>query len=278
MAYIDHIRTCNNHDLSNFVPFYTPDDLLIGHIHAQYLLSLNEFPDILEVNADKVSIKHCDDLTAAMKAVCDDLRAQGLIPNWRDEAYRVSRTFADQPIFEMERAATPLFGIRGYGVHINGYVKKTDGLYMWVARRAKDRAICPGMLDNMVAGGQPAGLSLQENIIKECAEEAGMDADLAKLAKPVGMVSYAMETDGGLKPDVLFCYDIELPESFTPENTDGEVESFQLMPISEVAEIVKNTFEFKFNCNLVIIDFLIRHGFINPDTEKDYEALVTGLR
>ena len=77
----------------------------------------------------------------------------------------------------------PRFGIRAFGVHINGFVKKSDGLHMWVGKRAMDRAICPGMFDNMVAGGQPANLSLMDNIVKECAEEANIPEILARSAK-----------------------------------------------------------------------------------------------
>jgi hypothetical protein len=49
-----------------------------------------------------------------------------------------------------------------------------------------------------------------------------------------------------------------------------------LVPIDEVAAIVRETEQFKFNCNLVIIDFLVRHGLIGPD-EPDYVAIVQGL-
>ncbi|MEC8136822.1 MAG: DUF4743 domain-containing protein, partial [Pseudomonadota bacterium] len=38
-----------------------------------------------------------------------------------------------------------------------------------------------------------------------------------------------------------------------------------------------DTFAFKFNCNLVIIDFLIRHGILDPDSEPDYTDLCRGL-
>jgi hypothetical protein len=48
------------------------------------------------------------------------------------------------------------------------------------------------------------------------------------------------------------------------------------MPIDEVAAIVRDTEQFKFNCNLVIIDFLVRHGLIGPD-EPDYVAIAQGL-
>jgi hypothetical protein len=47
--------------------------------------------------------------------------------------------------------------------------------------------------------------------------------------------------------------------------------------MEKVMQVVETTTEFKFNCNLVIIDFCIRHGLIGPDRE-DYLDLVQGLR
>ena len=40
---------------------------------------------------------------------------------------------------------------------------------------------------------------------------------------------------------------------------------------------VAETREFKFNCNLIVIDFLIRHGLIGPE-RPDYIEIVEGLR
>ncbi len=171
----------------------------------------------------------------------------------------------------------PYFGFRSWGVHMNGYVQKDDGIHMWIAHRAKDKPTYPGMLDNMVAGGQPTGLGFLENMIKECAEEAAIPENLSRNLKPVGTVSYLYETTEGLKPDVMVNYDLELPADFVPRCADGEVERFELMPLAEVAEIVRSSFDFKFNCALVIIDFLIRHGFLTADNEPDYSQLTTGL-
>jgi len=133
------------------------------------------------------------------------------------------------------------------------------------------------MLDNMVAGGQPIDLSLWDNVIKESAEEAGIPEDLAARARPVGAVTYCMEAKSGLKPDCMFCYDLELPADFEPECTDGEVEAFELWPLLRVAEAVRDSRAFKFNCNLVILDFLVRHGWI-PADDPDYVEIVCGLR
>lgn len=278
MGFIDHIQACNNHDLSRFVAFQAPDSVPIGWVRRDNLTHLADFDDVFDLENGGVRLKDHADLTATMAKVTQGLHQRGLIEGWRDELYRVTPRFGQSPLFLIERAAVPFFGIKAFGVHINGFVRDGNDLKMWVAKRASDRMVCPDMLDNMVAGGQPAELSLMENIIKECAEEADIPEDLARQARPVGAISYLMETDNGLKPDVMFCYDLEMPQGFTPQNTDGEVQSFQLMKVEDVAEIVRTSFDYKFNCNLVVIDFLIRHGVIGPDETPEYEDLVRGLR
>lgn len=278
MGFIDHIAACNNHDLTKFAPFLSTTGDRIGWIKKDHLELLSIYRDALRVKDDQVVLKDMARATEHMDFVCRDLHKKGHLKNWREERYKVCQRFTDLALFEIERAATSFFGIRAFGVHLNGFVQNEDGIKLWVGKRAVDRPICPGMYDNMVAGGQPAGLGLMENLVKECAEEANVPEQLARQAKPVGTISYMMETDGGIKPDVMFCYDLELPESFTPVNTDGETESFDLWHIDQVADHIREGGNFKFNCNLVIIDFLIRHGVIDPDGEADYQALVSGLR
>ena len=143
-------------------------------------------------------------------------------------------------------------------------------------RRALDKPTYPGELDNMIAGGQPVGIGLMENVIKEAAEEAAVPAALAATAVAVGAISYCQETADGLKPDVMFTYDLELPADFVPHNTDGEIAEFMLLPAREVMEITEHTSDFKLNCALVNMDFCIRHGLLAPD-HPDYVAIVRGL-
>jgi isopentenyldiphosphate isomerase len=204
------------------------------------------------------------------------LADEGTIRGWRGEDYPISTAWGALALLRMERAAVPFFGATSYGVHLNGYVRDGGRLLMWIGRRARDKHTYPGMLDNMVAGGQPIGLSLRENLIKECAEEAAIPRPLAERAVPVGAISYRHQTAEGLKPDVQFCYDLEVPADFVPRNTDGEIESFVLLPIDEVARIVAETRDFKFNCNLVVIDFLVRHGVLDPE-RPDYLPIVRAL-
>jgi hypothetical protein len=45
-----------------------------------------------------------------------------------------------------------VFGIRKYGVHVNGYVIEDDGTWrMWIGQRSKTKQTFPGMFDNMVS-------------------------------------------------------------------------------------------------------------------------------
>jgi isopentenyldiphosphate isomerase len=281
MSYLDHIRACNNFDARGFRPLMA-GSARIGYVPHALAAELRRWPDVFRVEEDAVTLDpRLADFEARSRAVDAPLRRlaeEGLIESWREEPYPVTPDWHVPPLMQVERAACPHLGIRAFGVHLNGFVRKADGIHMWIARRAYDKPTFPGMLDNMVAGGQPIGMGLKDNMIKECGEEAGIPKALARTAVPVGMISYTHQPPEGCKPDQMFCFDLELPEDFTPQVTDGEVDDFYLWPVEKVAATVRDSFEFKFNCNLVIIDFLIRQGVIDPDNEPDYAALVHGLR
>ncbi len=280
MSFLDRIAECNTHDLSRFRPFVVAG-ARVGWIRHALARRLAAFRDIFDVSEDAVVLAPAlGDFRARSEAVDRVIRrlvAEGIVTGVREEPYPVTTAFSARPLLQMERAAIPHFGVRAFGVHMNGYVRRADRLHMWIARRASDKPTYPGMLDNTVAGGQPIGLGLFENLVKECKEEAGIPAELARLAVAVGAITYCAEAPDGLKPDVQFCYDLELPDDFTPVNRDGEIEEFFLWPIDRVAAVVRDTRQFKFNCNLVIIDFLVRHGVIPPD-HPDYVDIAEGLR
>jgi 8-oxo-dGTP pyrophosphatase MutT (NUDIX family) len=280
MSYLHHIRACNSHDLSGFLPFHVGPDR-VGWVRHELAERLTRLDDVFTVERDRVSLlaslNTFDARSGAMARVLGELVADGTVSQLRGEDYPVLTAWGQPPLFKMDRAAVAHFGIRSYGLHINGFVRRSDGIHLWVGKRATDRKIAPGKLDNLVAGGQPIGLTLDENLVKEAHEEAGLSAEAARRAVPVGVVSYLMEHPAGLKPDTLFIYDLEVAEDFVPRNTDGEVEHFMLWPLDEVAQRVRETDDFKFNVNLVIVDFLIRHGYLKPD-DAEYPELAIGLR
>ncbi len=217
--------------------------------------------------------------TKSVSKVMTNLHNLGYISGWRNELYPVSDTFDNskqqQPLFLIERAAAPILGLLEYGVHINGLVVKnqnnlhntimksnSNDVQMWMARRSQTKSKYPGYVDHIVAGGQPYGLSLMENVIKECLEEAGIPEDVARRGiRPVGAISYetyspitttSTSTSGEDGDDirrnpatvgwgvihrvVLFCFDLYLPQDFVPKAVDGEVDSFFLWDLNDIVK------------------------------------------
>lgn len=151
----------------------------------------------------------------------------------------------------------------------------TRGTYQFVSGYI--RILFVRKLDHLVAGGIASHISALETLIKECDEESGMSVELASQAKSAGTVISHRSTKNGIKSDVVFTYDLEVPKSFKPQNTDGEVEEFFLWSVEKVMETVSGTDDFKWNVNSVLIDFFVRHGFFCPD-DKHFLTVCRGLR
>lgn len=279
MRYRDYIEQCNRHELADFVPLMYGEHKL-GYLRKSFAETISAWEALFTLTPDRVELTArgdgIDDRSRPWNRMLRELVEQGALGYLTGEPYPVTPAGRDQTLFVIDRAAAPLFGVRAFGQHINGFVRTADGLRLWVGKRAADRRNFPGKLDHLVAGGLPYAVSLAANLVKECWEEAGIPAELARCAMPTGAVTYVAESSRGLKPDTLYCYDLELPADFQPRCTDGEVEAFELWPIDKVMETLLAGPSFKLNCNLVIIDFLIRHGYIAPDHE-DYLYLVNGL-
>jgi hypothetical protein len=265
MSFLDRIAECNRHDPALYLPLIIRGQPL-GRIRKALLPVVG-----LVADAAGVRIDDQETLDTAAEAII----ATGKTPPARGERYRIGPRF-DETWLSVERAAVEALGITAYGVHLTGYVHRADGLHVWVPRRTADRPTYPGELDSTVAGGQPVGLGVLDNLVKECAEEAGMPAALARSATPCGVLRYRVDGDVGVRDDVIFCYELDCGD-FTPVNQDGEVENFALWPVARAMGTVAETRDFKFNCALVLIDFFVRHGLIAAD-DADYVEICAGLQ
>lgn len=184
------------------------------------------------------------------------------------------------PAVRMERAAMTYFGVPSYGVHVNGWVRDPEQpssaapWAMWVATRSMSKATYPGLLDQMVAGGQPTRISFEENVRKECEEEASLPPEVIAAIAPAGSVSYCYATPKGLSTKVLMTYDLEMPHGLQPLCSDGEVEEFQLLRVDEVLRSLREELPlWKPNSALVAIAFCVRHRLVD-ETEPGYAELV----
>src|SRR5579863_5127223 len=251
MALIDHIRRCNRWTPSDFLPLMAGDKLL-GMLRPETALYLSDFPELFVEHDDRIGLSDhyttAADRTAAFRPIAERLALEGLIEKLRDEDYRVVTKWGAEPLMQIDRAAVGLLGIKAFGIHVNGMVlkRREQELLLWIGKRAADKSVEPGKYDNMVAGGQPAGLTLIENLKKEAAEEAGIEPSMVKRAQPVSVITYCMEDGRGLKRDTLFIYDMLMPDDFEPKPVDGEMEHFVQMRRGMILNLLREGFSFKF--------------------------------
>ena len=247
-----HIAACNNAVLPGGRLPFRLEGAQVGWVQPGLAEALR--PHGATLDAGGVDLP-----ASRLHAVARSLAGAGRF-RWRDEAFDVRATADGPALATIDRGALPAFGISATGAHLNGLVQRSDGLWLWVARRAADKLLDPGKLDHIAAGGVPAGLTPLQTLVKEAGEEAAIPPGLMQAAQPVAVLSYTMDRPEGLRRDRVHCYDLMLPESFAPRPADGEVESFELWPLSQALDRVRDTDDFKFNVNLALIDLGLRRG------------------
>lgn len=204
---------------------------------------------------------------------------------WRNEKYTIHKK-DKTPYFMLERAVVAIFGILTFGIHVNGYFYDSNSkLRMWIPRRSKTKATWPLKLDNVVAGGLGNGDGVDKTLWKELKEEANLDrSSIENNIKMVGCLSYFYfdkdldKCKFDLEEEVItseleFIYDLEFPKDVVPKINDAEVHEFKHYSLQELVTLLKSN-DFKPNCSLVVVDFLIRHGYINITNEPYYSELL----
>lgn len=280
MSLIERIREANDIDETGLLPFVA-DGRTVGLALADFAQNLAEWPDVFRIDggvlALEAGLRSPAERTAAVARPLAALRDAGVVTGWRNELYPVVDMFGDEPVLEVERAAATLLGIKTFAVNLNGYVENGDEAALWLQHRAKTKPTSPDKLDVLVSGGQPTNISPFDNLIKECGEEAGIPESVARQAQDAGWIGFRARRPDGVNHGHYFNYDLALPDDFEPINTDGEVQAFYRWPIGKVIDILSNTQDIAFDSAVVIIDFLIRHGHIAPDT-PDYATIRESLQ
>jgi 8-oxo-dGTP pyrophosphatase MutT (NUDIX family) len=261
---------------------FTAGGVLAGWMRKDFAARLEEWPEYFSVRARGVGMldhfESPEHRSAALAEVVESLAMQTVIRGWRGEQLTVSESFYSPPLFHVERAAAHHLGITVYGAHLNGVTVRRGEPYMWVAERAAHKDTDPGRLDNLAAGRIARAMTPRQTLRKEAAEEAGIGESLAAAAKPAGAIRCRYEVEDGLHDEIIFTYDLILPDTFEPHNRDGEVTAFHCLPLREVMDLLeRNPAAFTLDAAMTIIGFLIRRGYFSAERE-DYLRLITLLR
>jgi 8-oxo-dGTP pyrophosphatase MutT (NUDIX family) len=259
----------------------TVNGALVGWMKRSFATHLENWPEHFSVRQRGVGMlgeyESAEHRSQPFATVVESLAAAGIIKGWRGEQVAVAESFYEPTLFYVERAASRYFGFTMYASHLNGITLRDGTPHMWIARRAQTKHLDPGMLDNIAAGRIARAHSPRETLIKESFEEAGITEDLAQLATSAGAIKSRRAVDEGLHHEIMFVYDLMLPNHFVPQNQDGEVKEFLCVSIPHLMGMLEHGANFTIDAALVIVDYLLRHGHINPDRD-DYLQLIHHLR
>jgi hypothetical protein len=112
-----------------------------------------------------------------------------------------------------------LFGVASRGAHMTAHVNTSEGLKIWVprrARRVRHLFTYPGKLDGTVAGVVKANDNPIDCIIAKLDEEASLDKSLVrKHLRATGVLTYVTVYNypnclesSLISPEILYVYDL----------------------------------------------------------------------
>ncbi len=163
------------------------------------------------------------------------LREAGHLPGWRGETFRFLETDSERTFVRAERVGFYFLGMRSDAVHVNGLT--ADGR-MWIARRSANKAVDPGLLDNLCAGGLGADETPVQAVTRELFEEAGLHLQASHSLRYAGSVNVGRVREGGWHEERLRVYNLLLATGELPANQDGEVQDFQLLEAAQIARLI----------------------------------------
>jgi 8-oxo-dGTP pyrophosphatase MutT (NUDIX family) len=223
------------------------DDVEVGCLTEAWLERVLEAPTPFERAGDgpvrlMPALATFAGRSAALAAWADAARARWDVPGWRDERVVIRDERDGRPLAGIERALLRPLGLLLRSVQACAYATGPDGPRLWVARRAEHKPVDPGRLDALVAGGIAGFDTPWSTLLRECAEEAGIPAELAGRARPAGTLELCVPAVDDGVPVVhrerVELHDLALPDDFAPVPADGEhAEVFAMRPTEALASI-----------------------------------------
>ncbi|KAL2759927.1 hypothetical protein ACRALDRAFT_1060100 [Sodiomyces alcalophilus JCM 7366] len=197
--------------------------------------------------------------------------------------------------FSMPSDLVSLLGIVTSGAHLNVFHGKGSGMKIWLMRRGPSMSSYPNVYDQLVAGGtEPTkdadgGATIRREASEEIENwEAKFPRWRETMTTPASTLQYHFVNPskvhplpkphmrGMYEPGIRYVFDYEVSD---PQEDFWAAESRMTVAgpfsVSEVEAFLKGN-QFKPNCALVMVDFLMRKGAISPGIQG-YEDLKNRL-
>jgi 8-oxo-dGTP pyrophosphatase MutT (NUDIX family) len=192
---------------------------------------------------------------ASLDAVARWLDAERLASRWRGEALDVVDA-RGRVVARVERAAVRALGITTHAVHLVG--RTPDGGW-WVQQRARDKSVDPGLWDTLMGGLVGAGEVRADTLVRETAEEAGLDVAMLEELAEVDRITVRRPVPDGYMIEHIAVHAGIVPAGVVPVNRDGEVARFERLATAALVERLAHG-AFTLEAALVLIGALEREG------------------
>lgn len=317
-SFYDVIRQCNkfDKDTGGLWEFRLLDSRgPVGYMLPEFVAKVNWGDSSFRVSRPERSVHlalhvgHNDDVVDACRRefvrLCEkNASVLGGVKKWLGSKcdYHPLRGLEDHLAgVKMPSPLRGIFGIVTTGAHLNVYtVRRVDGrpqMHIWVSRRSQNVTYA-GKLDQIVAGAMDPTdrMNPLKTLQREAMEEAqlAIDADSQTVTAKgafVGTVvagprisfydrkdSVAGPEQGQLEPGVRFTYDLEVDPGFVPQPSEPDaIAGFFLRSVDEVKRDLRRA-EWKPNCGLVMLEFLLRKGHIRPEDDERFGMLGPALQ
>ena len=276
------LRAATAHRADARLPFFI-DGIEVGSVARAHLPLLAQCADAPQVDDDRVVWRDgASGRDARLARLNHELHSLGLIQGWRDEDFALVDPASLRVLARSERAAARFWGTLTFGAHANGYVRDAGQpagrpTHLWIAQRSPTKATDPGCLDNLVGGGVPHGQTPAETLVREGWEEAGLTPAQMAGHVPGSVLRLQRDIPEGLQHEWLYSFDLELPAGWAPQNQDGEVAAFTLVPVDRALAAACGRGSgpaMTVDAALVTLDFGVRHRLLaDPDLARALEGL-----
>ncbi|HRK39533.1 MAG TPA: NUDIX domain-containing protein [Burkholderiaceae bacterium] len=167
------------------------------------------------------------------------LAQAGVAGVWRNECLPV-RAPDGTLCAHVERGVVRVLGIATQAVHLVGW--RSDGC-LWLQQRAHNKANDPGLWDTLMGGTVAGDETLQQTLVRETWEEAGLHlADLHDVRWGGRFTATRHVPDGGgagYMVEDTHWYTARVPDACVPCNQDGEVDHFEAWTPLQVVEAMR---------------------------------------
>ncbi|KAK4182487.1 NUDIX hydrolase domain-like protein [Podospora australis] len=288
-SYVTHLERYYTLQIS---PFPEPVGYLASHFVSRLPLTekywtINPTARTITITSPKETFESRSDvLNTTLRAGHEAYPTNNIrsLKNWSNELFPLLYPLTREVILELDGCGVDMLGIINESVFLVASTlgSSPETRKVWVARRAMWKAAWPGMLDCTAGGGLASNETPLDGIVREAWEEVRLDrAYIREHAKYVGENRLQLcETEvgeEGCQMQAQHLFEVELPENMIPEIGDGEVMGVCLLGVDDLKQKMREG-EVKPASCMVWLDWMIRHGYLTEDNERDLEEIKRRLK